>query len=73
MPKLAYKILISPIDGLQGRLSVRWIVHNGLGHWLMITNIGATGSAEVMIYDNICIDQYICTETDRCHDEDDRD
>ena len=29
------------------------IVHNGLGHWLTVTNIGATGGAEVMIYDSL--------------------
>ena len=29
------------------------IVHNGFGHWLTITNIGASSSAEVVVYDSL--------------------
>ena len=28
-------------------------VHNGFGHWLTITNIGAKNDAEVMVYDSL--------------------
>ena len=27
-------------------------MHNGFGHWLTLTNIGAEGDTEVMVYDS---------------------
>ena len=29
------------------------VIHNGFGHWLTITNIGAESDAEVMVYDSL--------------------
>ena len=29
------------------------ILHNGHGHWLTVTNIGAQGAAEVLVYDSL--------------------
>ena len=29
------------------------VVHNGFGHWLTVTNIGAESAAEVMVYDSL--------------------
>ena len=29
------------------------VVHNGFGHWLTITNVGAKNDAEVMVYDSL--------------------
>ena len=31
----------------------QYVVHNGFGHWLTLTNIGADGDAEVMVYDSL--------------------
>ena len=29
------------------------VVHNGFGHWLTVTNIGADSDAEIMVYDSL--------------------
>ena len=33
--------------------SICQVVHNGFGHWLTVTNIGAESAAEVMVYDSL--------------------